>query len=387
MFIKEDLRTLMRAKAAPAISIFLPTHVAGPGIQQDPIRLKNLLTDAEARLVEERGMRRPEAAAVLKPGHDLVQDPDFWRHQSTGLAIFLAEGVAHVHRVPVEFDEGLFVGERFHVKPLLPLMADDGRFFVLTVSLSRVRLFEGSKFTLDACTADELPDSVAEVLGETDFEDAVHYHPTGPAETTTGRPSASFHAPGESAKDLMADEITEFLRRVARAVDDYLAPEEAPLVLAADERWQGHFRQHSKYRGLVEQGVVCNPDALSVDELHKQAYAVMEPYFAERRAKAVDHYNALAYEGNERAPHEVADIVPHAQFGRVDVLFVAHDVESWGRFDESAARAELHEERQKGDEDLLDRAAVQTLMTGGSVYALPHGDMPSGTPAAAILRY
>ncbi|HET8729357.1 MAG TPA: hypothetical protein VFO41_17790 [Alphaproteobacteria bacterium] len=387
MFTKEDLKVLMTADAAPAISIFLPTHVAGPDIMQDPIRLKNLLADAEARLVEKKGMRRPDAVEILKAGHLLVDDPDFWRHQSTGLAVFLAPGISRVHRVPLEFDEALFVGDRFQVKPLLPLLADDGRFFVLTISLSQVRLFEGSKFRLDQRRPDELPKNVAEVVGETEFENAVHFHTTGPAETTGGVPSAKFHAAGESDKDLFQQETMEFLRRVATAVDEYLTPEAAPLVVAAEERWLGHFRELCKYRWLVEDGIATNPDVLSEDELHRRAYAIMEPRFAEKRAKAVDHYNSLAYEGNERAPHEVAAIVPHAQFGRVDVLFVAQDVVSWGRFDEAAARAETHEDRQDGDEDLLDRAAVQTLLAGGSVYALPHGDMPSGTPAAAILRY
>lgn len=387
MFTKEDLRTLMTAKAAPAISIFLPTHVAGREIVQDPVRLTNLLADAEERLVEENGMRRPDARDVLAPAHRLVDDPEFWRHQSTGLAVFLAPGASHVHRVPLHFQEELFIGDRFHIRPLLPLLAGDGRFFVLTISLSRVRLFECSKFTLDERRTEELPEGVTEVMNQTAFDNAVHYHTTGPAETTTGVPSAKFHAQGESAKDLQEEEAQQFLRRVATAVDDYLTPEAAPLVVAAEERWYGHFRRLNRYRWLVDEGIVTNPDTLSEDELHRRAYALMEPRFTEQRSKAVDHYNALAYDGDERAPHEVAAIVPHAQYGRVDVLFVAADLASWGRFDEAAVRADVHDERERGDEDLLDRAAALTLLNGGSVYTLPHGDMPSGTPAAAILRW
>jgi hypothetical protein len=36
--------------ARPADSIYLPTHIAGREIPQDPIRLKNLLSSAEERL-------------------------------------------------------------------------------------------------------------------------------------------------------------------------------------------------------------------------------------------------------------------------------------------------------------------------------------------------
>src|SRR3546814_1187328 len=65
----------------------MPTHVAGRETVQDPVRLKNMLAEAERRLVDDGGMRRPDAAEILKPGHLLVDDPDFWRHQSTGLAV------------------------------------------------------------------------------------------------------------------------------------------------------------------------------------------------------------------------------------------------------------------------------------------------------------
>jgi hypothetical protein len=45
----------------------------------------------------------------------------------------------------------------------------------------------------------------------------------------------------------------------------------------------------------------------------------------------------------------------------------------------------------KGDEDLLNRAAVVTLRLGGRAYAVPHTRLPLndklGTQAAALFRY
>src|SRR3546814_4235475 len=97
-----------------------------------------------------------------------------------------------------------------------------------------------------------------------------------------------------------------------KAVDGYLTPEAAPLVLAAEEQWQGHFRKADRYRWLMEDGIAVNPDALTEGELHRRAYAIMEPYFARKRTEAVDHYNSLAHAGHERAPHEVADKIGRA---------------------------------------------------------------------------
>ena len=38
-------------------------------------------------------------------------------------------------------------------------------------------------------------------------------------------------------------------------------------------------------------------------------------------------------------------------------------------------------------DDQSDRAAVETLRNGGSVYALPAARRPSGSPVAATFRY
>jgi len=47
----------------------------------------------------------------------------------------------------------------------------------------------------------------------------------------------------------------------------------------------------------------------------------------------------------------------------------------------------LHEEAKPGDEDLLDLAAVQTLLNGGTVYAVELEKVPDGASLAAVFRY
>jgi hypothetical protein len=43
---RTDLERLALQGAGPCVSLFLPTHRAGPEVQQAPIRLKNLLRQA-----------------------------------------------------------------------------------------------------------------------------------------------------------------------------------------------------------------------------------------------------------------------------------------------------------------------------------------------------
>jgi hypothetical protein len=82
-------------------------------------------------------------------------------------------------------------------------------------------------------------------------------------------------------------------------------------------------------------------------------------------------------------------VLPAASYGRVDQLFVAVGVQQWGIFNPgvSTATVDLHAEPELGDEDLLDAAAVHTLLNGGTVYAVEPGQVPDQAQLAAVFRY
>jgi hypothetical protein len=68
-------------------------------------------------------------------------------------------------------------------------------------------------------------------------------------------------------------------------------------------------------------------------------------------------------------------------------LFVAVGLQRWGTFEPETNTVHVHEEAEPGDEDLLDFAAVQTLLNSGTVYAVELEKVPDEAPLAAVLRY
>src|SRR5512138_2227714 len=116
-----DLKSLIAKQGKWCISLYMPTHRVGREQQQDPIRLKNILAEAETRLLAQ-GLRRPEAERLMRPAEELLWRDSFWRHVSDGLAIFLSKDLSVTYRLPVEFEQLLVIGNSFHIKPLLPLL-------------------------------------------------------------------------------------------------------------------------------------------------------------------------------------------------------------------------------------------------------------------------
>jgi hypothetical protein len=62
--------------------------------------------------------------------------------------------------------------------------------------------------------------------------------------------------------------------------------------------------------------------------------------------------------------------------------------QQWGAFDPATNEVSLHPDFEAGDQDLSDLAAVQTLLQGGSVYAVEPQQMPAeASLVAALFRY
>jgi hypothetical protein len=381
---REYLKNLSHESGHYLVSIYLPTHRVGREMQQDPIRLKNLLTEARERL-ESRGLRNPEIEKLLRPAESLILAPHFWQHQSDGLAIFMTPKSMKSFRLPINFKQLLVITERFHLKPLLPLLYRNGHFYVLALSQNQVRLLEGTLFSVDEVDLGDMPTSLREALWFDDPERQLQFH-TGTVTPGSGgaRPGV-FHGQGignEAKTDLL-----RYFQQIDDCLTEMLGDEQAPLVLAGVDYLLPIYRQANHYPYLVGEAILGNPDELSAENLHRCAWKIIEPIFNTNQHHALARYQELSGSGSELASDKLESIVPAAHYGRVDTLFVALDQQLWGSFDASKKILEQHQEFCSGDQDILDLAAVQTLMNGGSVYALELSNMPDKARLAAIFRY
>lgn len=386
LITKAELEVLAAEYDGPCVSILMPTHRRGPEVLQGPIRLRNLVEVAEGKLVA-RGMRAPEARDLLEPARDLAQVDSFWQHQSDGLALFIHRDFARYYRLPITFEEMAVVGERFHAKPLLSVLSADERFFILALSQDEVRLLQGTRFSVASVVlGDDVPRSLSEALHLDDPETTLQWHMGHRAGPRTPH-EAMCHGHGFLSADDAKDRILRYLQKLDVGVRDLLADQESPIVLAAVDYLLPLYREANSLPWLLEEGIEGNPETLSPQELHERAWRIVEPIFSARRAEAADAFDRLAGRGDKRASEDVREAVIRSYEGRTDTLFVATDLERWGRYDPKARRVELHEGEGEGGYDLLNLAAMHTLLGGGRVFAVESAHVPGSGPLAAIFRY
>jgi len=380
-FRHADVERLSEGKVQWSASIFLPTHRTGTEMQQDPIRLKNLLREAENQLPA-AGLRRPDVSSLLGPAEALFADSDFWQHQSDGLAVFASEGQFERFRVPLRLEELVIVARRFQLKPLFPLLTGDGHFYILALSQNTVRLLEATRHSVDEIEIEQLPASFREAVGLDDREKELQYH-TRSADRG-GQRAAMFHGHGPGG-EITKELLTKYFRQIDEAVCGLLNDDPAPLVLAGVDYYFPIYREVSRYRQLAGEGVAGNPETLRPEELHAKAWPLVEPMFRQVREAALANFQQLA--GTGRTSTKVEEILPAAYQGRVEAVLVATDRQLWGTFDPKTQAVVLQETADAHNEDLTDRAAIETYLKRGMVYALPSGDLPDGTALGAIYRF
>ncbi len=379
----DQLKGLAQQAANPSISLFLPTHRTGQDTRQDPIRLKNLLRDAEQHFLNS-GMGPREVSALLQPAQALLDDSYFWQHQYDGLAVFMAADDFHTYRLPFCVEELLIIAQSYYVKPVLPLFTNNGHYYILAISQNEIRLFEGTRHSVGKIDLPaEIPTSLNEALKLDEPDKQLQMHTgSSPGGASTGM----FHGQGSGAEEQEAG-IEHYLNLVDSGLKKIFREQQAPLVLAGVDYLLPIYRKVSEYAHIMPEGITGSPEHLRSEQLQEQAWPIVEPYFRQEMEKTVAQYQQHA--GTDKAADNIEEIVVAAVNGRVDRLVLAVDTQVWGLFNRDTGEIVYYQEGQRKEDHLplLDFAAVQTLQNGGTVFALSQDEMPTKSAIAAVFRY
>jgi hypothetical protein len=382
---QRDLQALIEISEKWCLSIYIPTHRVGREQQQDPIRFKNLVTRAREKLLE-YGLSRSEVQELMRPAENLLADGDFWQHQSDGLAVFLSPELSQVFRLPYVFDELISIGANFHIKPLLPLLSQNGQFYILALSMNEIRLFLGARDTINKVELGEIPTTMQDALAMDDPEKHVDFHTGAGSSGREGKRQAVFHGHGSKQSDEKTN-ILRYFQHIDQGLNDLLEEKDIPMVLAGVDYLLPIYHKANTYQALLEKSLEGNPEELSEKKLHKLAWNLVEPIFKEEQKRMLEQFKQMHGQQNDRVSNDLKTVVKAANFGQVETLFVPLGVQRWGRYDSQQNKVILEKKPTLENEDLLDFAAMHTLFNSGKVYAIQPDKLPGDGELAAILRY
>jgi hypothetical protein len=381
--IPKDLFTyLSNFSADTCISIYLPTHPSGQAVneQVDLISFKNALQQVE-KILQEKNTDPVALKKMLEPGYELLRDEKFWKEQTKGLAVFVADDFFKFIRLPGTVSEEVLVNSSFSVSKLLPFMVRKEYFYLLVISKKNPKFYRADAFGIEHIPVDELPVAVDDVVRFENKEDQKLWR-MGQRGGTGG---ANFHGIGAGKPD-EKQHIAIYLEEVDDTLwETHLNRSTAPLLLAGLDFLIPIYRSVSDYKYIWPEALTGNHQDDDLNSLYEQAMKVMEPYFNEGMQKALNDFgnkSATALTSND--PKEV---IPAAFYGRISHLFIQKDAYLWGTFREDTNELNIATGPGGEAENLADRAVAKTIQTGGEVYIMEKDQMPQKAAMAAIFRY
>jgi hypothetical protein len=299
------------------------------------------------------------------------------------LALFVADGVFDRFRVPLALNESVVVNRRFQVKPLLPLLNSHDKFYLLAFSQNRVRLFEGDQFGCRETSVEGMPENMDAALNYDRVSRNTQMH-SAQRGSEHGKQGAVFHGQG-GEREIAKDDLAKYFRIIDASLHPVFRAKQTPLLLAAVQYLLPIFRDISTYPHIAREELPGNPDHLTAHELHVRAWPLVSAWSDANQAAAAAKYQQLA--GTGKTADDLSQILPAACQGQVDTLFVDRGAHRWGRYDAETNQLQWNDQADTAvADDLLDLAAVQTLLNRGTVYSVEAGQCPS-PPICAVMRY
>lgn len=140
MALKEQLQKLAIEKNSPCVTISMSTHRTHPDNVQDEILLKNLLKEAEERVVNEFGKRT--VANLLEKIETVSSEIDV-NYNLDSLHIFLSNDTQEIVKSSWAISHSeVHISDSFAIRPLVKSYSRSESYLVMLLSQSGVHLYE-----------------------------------------------------------------------------------------------------------------------------------------------------------------------------------------------------------------------------------------------------
>ena len=256
----------------------------------------------------------------------------------------------------------------------------NGEYFILGLSRDYVKLYKADRYGLsDLHLETSAPEQLEEVVGY-DYEQKALQFRSGQA----GYAQGSFHGHGEG-KDDEKLELIKFFKEIDKGVRELLGNSKAPLIVAGVARWHSLYKEVNSYPNLYDQALLGDPEFKDINALHQESWGLIAPCFA-----ATLTAKTKAYLNQEHLPttsNQLSDIVPAAENGRVDTLFIEKGKDQYGTYTKNKCLI-LDSEKTPKNISLFNKVALDTFLRGGKVYTLDKEHMPHSRRAInALFRF
>ena len=374
----KDLKTILAAEG-PCLSAYLQLSTASPNqsAKANALEWKETLRALEPKIQQNNVARELFESIWDWDGILQGQQP-----QGRSIAVWRSPDVFRITWIEEPVKSRAELGPHFYIRPLLPELTRDKTFYILALSQKNVRLLRCTPRTSEEIPFPPHTATSYDAYMNTAKPDHMSDNRATPGPGAGSSKGVMFTTSSE--REDKDEYLAHFFRQIDRGAEEVLRGKTEPVVLAGVEYELALYRSLNSSLRLAQECVQGAPNSLKSGEMHARALDALLRCYEKKIDEALAQYNHRVGAG---ASNRLKDVVTAAHDGRVLTLLVSDSLESTGVFDESTHTVKGRQTGSAEDEDLINDAAVQTILHAGQVFVVSNGKMPNGAPLAATFRF
>lgn len=340
MKIFKKLEKLASETNDPCVTISLNTHRTHPDNEQDEIQLKNLLNEAEERVVKEFG-KRP-ASSLLERLSEVENEIDV-NYNLDSLHIYLSNDTKELIKSawPIN-DPGVHIASTFNLLSLIKNYNRSEEYYILLLSQSGVQLYNTiNDIILNEVKNEDFP-----------FSDNRHYN------THANRSSDSKH---------LDDLVREFLNKVDKAVVKIHNETGLHCIVICTEDNYSRLMQVADQPSVYIGYAAIDYNSTEEHNIVKQSWEVIKDLQHKKRTEAIEEMKAAI--SQNAVLTDLQEIFQAAIDGRGELLIV-HQEFSQAVLMTGDRTFELTDDVTKANviDDITSKIAWAVLSKNGRVF-------------------
>lgn len=354
---REELKKAASVRGEACVTITLNTHRTAPDYLKDPILLKNLLKDAETRLIDEFDKK---VAETVMAKLNAIADKIDHAHNLESLVLYANEEVSGHAKLPVAVTDRVSVDDHFTTRDLVRAMQQGAEYYILWLNRHSARLIRAFNSQV-----------VDEIKGEFPIKNSV--------------------AVTDSAKQVVDRDygqlIKEYFNRVDKALVRALNADPLPVVLATEARNVDHYRAIADRPAFLKGAFNPSHDDLKPLHLVEEAWKAYGPIVRERYNERVTMLEKAVSSGKLHSDHN--DVWQAINEGRGDTLFVKEGLFQPAMIVNEGIELlpESERERHGAVDDIINEMINRNLAYGGDTVFVEGDELDRFNGLALVTRY
>lgn len=336
MALKDIIQSLTEKNESPSITLSFNTYRTFPDSEKNPIILKNLIKEAENRLLEEYGKRDiPEILEKLEELPDKLASTKVM----DSLHVFISKDVDELVVSPWPVDnEAVFIDDTFAVKPLIKALNRTKEYMILSIAQGGAHLFEA------------LNDGIEKEIVNDDFP-----FDANPLEVTG------------SDNNKVENRLKEYFNQIDKAVVEVHNGNDLDVVVISTEPNYAMLMEVADIPKMYIAHDNKNYDVSEPDKMAKQAFESIKDLQKEERGLAIGELKQAVSSGQVLT--DLQDIYQAAIDGRGDLLMVQQDYEQPVKMTSDRSFDLVDDAKETGVvDDIVSSIAWNVLSKGGKAY-------------------